>query len=352
MRDEDVLGQIAALNPVTGPELARLDAAAGAALREGIVMTAQRPAPVRRRRLGRRSVLTGGLAVTLLGGGLAYAVVERGWYEHGGGHEGPTCLTESADPTRVDVDATGLATGGPHLTGDPVADCQEYQELSGRPPIEDPVAFRWGEPLANVYVAPRAQVPEGATLLAPRIDADPVHELSLSVDDLVGGLGARCLSADDAVVAAQAELDRLGLTDWQVDLAPRQQDHPAEKCAGFAIGFTVDPTGALVWPTGDEDSTGVSPRTLLVVPEFRADRDDLRGEGVDEVVHEVRDTLRAQISERCLDIDAARTIVDDTLGDLHHWPTSSVTDRDADCTRVYVVVGASIQVALYGPEAD
>ena len=220
MRDQDVMRQLAALNPVTNTDLARLDAAAGAALREGIVMTKDSPAPTRLHRLGRRSVLAGGLTVALLGGGLAYAAVHNDSYEHSGGFDGLTCLSAWADPNQVSLDEAGIATGGAALSGDPVADCQHYQELSGRPPIDDPVAFQWDGP--SVYVAPRAQVPPDVTLLVLQADAGPVHELSLSLDDLVGGLGASCLSTDDAVVDAQAELDRLGLTDWEVTGPPAE----------------------------------------------------------------------------------------------------------------------------------
>ena len=114
-----------------------------------------------------------------------------------------------------------------------MADCQHYQELSGRPPIDDPVAFQWGGP--SLYVAP-APVPADATLIVLQADAGPVYELSLSLEDYVGGLGARCLSTDDAVVAAQAELDRLGLPGLGGRPGPRPEAYPAEKCA--LVSFT------------------------------------------------------------------------------------------------------------------
>lgn len=330
MRDQDLMRQIAALDPVTAPELSRLDSTAAAALREGIAMTTRTHAQTRRRRLGGRSLLTGGLTVALLGGGLAYAVVQYGWPEGAGDVGSVTCLTEWADPHRVNLEAAGRATGGPPLTGDPVADCQQYQALSGLPPIDDPVAFHWGP---STYVAPRSQVPADATLLEPEVDAGPVHELSLSTDDYIGGLGARCLSTDDAVTAAQAELDRLGLVDWQVTVVPRPDAYPAEECANVHIALNA--ADALeVWPNG------------------RPDRDDSRGTDIDEIVFEIRDTFRAQISDQCLDLDAARAVVDTTLRDLHHWPTTSIVDADTDCTRAYMEVGGSIQVTLYGPEAD
>lgn len=345
MRDDDVMQRLAAANPVTPAALDRLDDAAGAALREGIAMSAAPERPSSRRRVGRRGALAGGLAVALVGGGLAYAAVDRGWYESGGDGHGLTCLTAWADPTTsawYDADVTG----GPAITADPIADCQEYQRLSGRDPIDDPVAFTWRSVL---YVGPRAQVPAGAEVLAVDVEAGPVHELWLSVNDFVGGLGAQCLDADDAVAAAQAELDRLGLDDWRVQLTepdpPRVDgDMPNGDCA--EVRFAVDPIGP-----ADPSVDDATAHTLLVAPESRVDREELRGNGVAEVVYEVRDALRSQINDQCLDLEAARQVAVDALGPEHHWPTGVMVDDTASCTRAYLVGGGSMQVALYGPES-
>lgn len=340
MRNNDVMRQLAAANPVTDADLNRLDPAAGAALREGIVMSAAPQPRAGHRRVGRRSFLAGGLAVGLVGGGLAYAAVERGWYESSGGADGLTCLSEWVDPTRESADELGVATGGPPITGDPVADCQQYQELSDRPPIDDPVAFRWNSP--SVYVAPRSQVPADAEMLEPDVDNGPVHELWLSVNDFVAGLGAQCLDEDGAVAAAQAELDRLGLADWRVELAAREPDRPDQECA--RVQFAVDP---VVEGGGGDDARS---RTLVVVPDGTRARDDLRGNGVDESVFELRDTLRTDIGGQCLDVAAARDVVVEALGPDHHWPTATIVDDGAECTRAYLVAGGSVQVTLYGPE--
>lgn len=340
MRDNDLLRQLAATNPVTDADLNRLDPAAGATLREAIVRLSAPQLHDDRRRVGRRAFLAGGLALGMAGGGLAYAAVERGWYEGGGGADGLTCVSEWFDPTRESPEDIGITTGGPALTGDPVADCQHYQELSDRPPITDPVAFRWDSP--SVYVAPRAQVPPGAELLEPDVDDGPVHELWLSVNDFVAGIGARCMEERDAVAAVRAELDRLGLRDWQVELAAPEPERPIRECA--RVQFAVDP----VVEGGSADTA--RSRTLLVVPAARGDRDDLRGNGVDEFVFELRDALRAEVGGRCLDVTEAREVVLDALGPAHHWPTATVVDESAECTRAYLVAGGSVQVTLYGPE--
>ncbi len=349
MHDDDLLQQIAAANPVPRAALHRLDDAAGAALREGILMTAApettRETSREKRRVGRRGVLAGGLAVALVGGGLAYAAVERGRYEGGGGQEGPSCMTTWVDPTTEAWDPA-LVTGGPAITGDPVADCQEYQALSGREPIADAVAFTWGSAL---YVAPRDQVPDGAELLAPDADAGAVHELWLSVHDYVGGLGAQCLDVDAAVAAAQAELDRLGLADWTVELtepdAPRPEgDVPNGPCAD--VRFAVDPEIGSAGLPDDARS-----RTLLVAPESRADREAVRGNGVAEFAFEVRDALRSQISGQCLDLAAAQAVAVEALGPDDPAPAVALVDGNAACTRAYLVVGGDLRVTLYGPES-
>ena len=39
------------------------------------------------------------------------------------------------------------------------------------------------------------------------------------------------------------------------------------------------------------------------------------------------------------------------LGTTHHWPTTVVADPKAKCASVDLMVGGSIQIWVYGPEA-
>jgi hypothetical protein len=51
-------------------------------------------------------------------------------------------------------------------------------------------------------------------------------------------------------------------------------------------------------------------------------------------------------------VDEARAVADEMLAaEEHHWPTSTVVDESADCARVDLAIGGSIQVTVYGPTA-
>ncbi|WP_309133355.1 hypothetical protein [Cellulomonas sp.] len=344
--NEDLVRRLRAADPAAR---VALPTAADDAMREAIMatdVTTDRTGTVGRRRV-RRGAVVAALATVLVGGGAAYAGFHD-WYRGGGGVQGLTCMA------RWDAPADERS-GGPWLSGDAVADCRRYQELTGLPPIEQPVAFHVADDPAT-YVAPRDEVPQGATLVA----ADPQdlarQELEGSLGDLVDGLGAQCLDEAGAVAAAHAELDRLGLEGWTVRSEERPADWPEEECAlvGFAFpqppadGATAAPGGTAT-PANGREAFEPEPRTLVVHPHAAPDRDTLRGQGVGEVVYEIRDALRAGIADACVDLDVAERIAADALGDGHHWPTVVVEDPAAECTRVDLTGGGSIQVSLRGP---
>lgn len=327
--DDDILRELRAADPARRVDLGRVDPRALDALRKEILVTSTEPETGRRtvRRLSRRTVTAGAAVLALLGGGAAYAGAEHGWYVGGGGAYGITCVTHWVDPTKEVPDSTG----GPALTVDPVADCQRYQALSDRPPIEDGVAFRYGP---QIYVAPRDQLPAGATIITPATQDEAVYELSQSIQDMVDGLRVSCRSSDDEVAAARAELARLGLTDWEV----RTREAPAGietfPCAGTSLGQDL----------------GLTDRTLIVTADVREDLDSLNGNGIDPFVFELRDALRTGIADRCVDVSEAEAVAAQAVGAAHHWPTTVIVDADATCTRVDMEVGGSIQITLRGPE--
>lgn len=329
--DDDILRELRAADPARRVDLGRVDPRALDALRKEILVTSTEPDVGRGtvRRLSRRAVTAGVAVVAVLGGGVAYAAVEQGW-NIGGGGPGILCVTRWADPTTEVLDGTG----GSALSGDPVADCQEYQAQSGRPPIDDGVAFLYGS--AQIYVAPRDQVPAGATVLTHSAQDEAEYELWESVYDLVDGLGASCLSGDDAVVAAQDELTRLGLTDWEVRTRQVPAGGSTGPCASTLLGQDLD----------------LGPQTLIVTPGAREERDSLNGNGVDPLVFELRDALRAGITDRCVDVTEAEAVVTAAGGGVHDWPTTVVVDEAAACTRVDLLPpgGGDAQVTLRGPE--
>nr|BFF16577.1 hypothetical protein GCM10025730_00980 [Promicromonospora thailandica] len=62
--------------------------------------------------------------------------------------------------------------------------------------------------------------------------------------------------------------------------------------------------------------------------------------------------LREASADECLTAEQMRAIADEHLASLsHHWPTTTVPDDAAECARVDLVVGGSVQVTVYGPGA-
>ncbi|GEM_PF-1472185 len=320
---EDLLAGLRAADPARRTDLDGLDPTVLRAFRSGIATAdGGRPGRTRGLRWTRRTVVAGGVVALLVGGGAAYAGY-RSWYAGDGGADGITCSLDYG-PRGAHGD---LTSGGPSLTGDPIADCVTYQDLAGLPPIPDPVAF--ADAWHPVVVVPRDQVPEGATVLATASPADlAARELEASLHDLVDGPDATCPSPEVLTVAAQAELDRLGLTGWRVE-----QGEPAEvpgECADL----------------GADRDAGV----LLVRPESRDSLETMVARGdVVPFVQTVRDALRAGIADACVALPEAEAVVAAAIGTEHHWPTATIEDPDAACTRVDLEVGGSLQVTLRGP---
>lgn len=318
---DDVMTALRAADPLLRTDLDRVDADTLLALRTAILATERRPAAPAPRRWKRRAAAVGGALTLLVGGGAALAGYND-WYGSDGGADGITCSLDYGPQGE-----TGdLTSGGPALTGDPVADCARYQDLAGLPPIDDPVAFR--DSWHPVVVVPRDQVPAGAELLTPASGADlAAQELEASVYDLVDGPATGCPDAATAAAAAQAELDRLALADWQVKVA-------TEVRTGECADVGVDPQAqTLTVSPGGADSL----ETLVA-----------RGDVVPEVL-DLRDILRERIADSCVDLTAAEAVVAQALGAGHHWPTTAVEDPELACTRVDLVVGGSVQVTLRGP---
>ena len=299
------------------------------ALREGILMTDRHTpptveAPRRGRRLGRRGLVSGVLALALVGGGAAYAAYTQ-WYVGGGG-DGLTCMTTWQDP--LEGDGVLDATGGPPLTGDPVADCQRYQQLSGKPPIVDPVAF---ERDGAVFVTPREQAPkDGRDLETTAAERAAGMRLDAALDDWVDGGRSRCYDRATAVPFMQAQITRLGLTGWSTKVMPDNRPYEDGPC-GF---FDTDP----------------ATRTAMFFPDREADPSIRKPDkDVASFVYDVRDALREGIADTCVSADEAEAVVERALGSQHHWPTTVVADDRARCASIDLQVGGSIQIWVYGP---
>lgn len=327
----DEMKQLKAADPMRRVDLDAVDPAAFAALREEITMTgtqldiaaAEReeagkmlPA-ARRKRLGRRGAIAVTLAGVLAGGGVAYAAVQA---YLGEGTEGLVCMTTWNDSA---LEGMGTDAGGPWLTGDAVADCTTMLAEVGLPPVGNPVVF---EHDGHVYVTPADQAPDWIEPIdggsGPAVDAR-VIELRMSLADQIDGGNASCRTLDEGVAWAQSELDRLGLEDdWTVEtVGTASAEQPCS-------GMQAEEAGTLVVTPSEE------PDLLYSVP----------------VLEPVKAMLRSDIAEQCVTAEQARAVADETLAPLEHrWPTTTVVDESAECARVDIAVGGSVQVVVYGP---
>lgn len=325
-RGSDVMQTLRVADPVARVDLTRTDERAFTALREGITMSAREQTSTRKRR-GKRTLVAGGLALALLGGGTAYAAldryqvfenVEKTWL--GGANDGGvTCLSTWVDPESPD--AVKASSGGPLLSADPIADCQKYQELTGKPPIADPVAFTHD---GMTYVTPRKAVPPSAEAAPPvKADADALMVLRATLGDYVDGGNSRCFSEEGAAEFVAKELARLGLKGVKVVQRPF---NPGDKCASM----DYDP------PTGE-----------VYIISFPDDPSQPSANG--GYTHEVSDVLRTGIAKKCVSLAEAEVVAKTALGARHHFPTSAVADEKLKCTTVDVQAGGSIQIFLRGP---
>lgn len=327
---DHLIDTLRASRPLDDRELAAgLDRQALTALREAITLTDRRqpggvetPAP--RPRLRRRTVAAGALGLALVGGGGAYAAYTQLYA--GGAVDGLSCMATWTDPLTTDGAPTW--TGGPALTGDPVADCQRYQELAGKPRISDPVAFTRN---GSVFVAPRAEVPADGRLLAGS-DAERAKEIRLdaSVTDWVDGGSSRCFTKADAVPFMQSQLAEVGLTGWTTKVMPDNRPYEEGPC-GF---FDSDPATKTVMFFPDRGAD----------PSLRAQDDRVAG-----FVYDVRDALRAGIADACVSATEAKAVATRALTGQPHWPITVVADETARCASVDLQVGGNIQVWIYGP---
>ncbi|WP_245885930.1 hypothetical protein [Xylanimonas oleitrophica] len=65
------------------------------------------------------------------------------------------------------------------------------------------------------------------------------------------------------------------------------------------------------------------------------------------------DRLRTGITEQCLSLADARAVADGVLDELElePFPTTSIVDEAAYCSRLDVMIGGNAQVTVYGPRA-
>jgi hypothetical protein len=335
--NQEAMDALRAADPATRARLDAVDPGALDALRRGIVMSEQNePGTKRARRRVLPGMIAGVVGLVLAGGGVAYASGMLGFI--GGLADGPNCLTEWGQAAEA---------SGPWLTGDAIADCHTIRTEAGLPPIEDPAVFGFS---GFTYVVPESEVPPAVEFLAPsRVMTPAVLELELSLGDWVdGGQSVDCPTMAESVDGVEADLARLGLTDWTVTTRdPGPEDGPC------TWPFVAEKGEVMVVHDPAADS-GDQPEADVPAPTPSTSSEPVRDVPTDPAAgpRAVAAALRQGITERCISLDEARALVDETLAErLDHEPvpTTSIVDESVDCARVDLRVGGNVQVTVYGP---
>lgn len=318
--NDPMMTQLRQADPARGIEQVDLSDAAFAALRDGVLLTPRGSGSDAsgRRRWTRPLAVVGGAAVIVGAGGLAYAAYERMY----AGGDRLSCLTEWPE------ESFGEGSGGVPLTGDDIADCQRYQELTGGPHIEDPMVIRLGD---MRIVVPRDEVPEELLAMeAPRDDdAAAIRELTASMRDWIDGGQSRCFTAETAPAFVAAEFDRLGLEDWTY--------HEGDGSNGEPCGELY----ALYEESGE--------REVWFYPERQPDP-SVPFSDEPSALWDLRWILRDEIANSCVSLDEATSIVNRdivALGPTH--PTTFLLDEELSCANVDMEVAGSTQVTVRGP---
>jgi len=272
---------------------------------------------VRRSRVRRRwAVLP--IAAVLAGATAVYAVTR----------------SDDANPTRVacrfDAGTTSVVDA---TTGDPVADCTAL----------------WARTHAGAAPALRAYRVDGSVLVL-RADADApsgaeplgspapsaadataaLTELEARLLDYASGLRSQpCVPFVDAVQQVEADVADLGLADrWTV------RAEPPALAASCGLAFLAPETAEVV-------VRGVD------VGRWTAERSAPSEVAVRDLAH----AIAAAIADGCLPVDGAAARARE-IADTAGYPMAvvrTVVDRDADCSRVTVTVGGSVDVVVRGP---
>lgn len=282
--------------------------------------------PERRRRRRRLAVLLGGgTALSLVGSGLAYAVLA--------GQPARTAMKINCafGVTEAEFDRWHEFTNVLDTsTGDPVADCtDEFGRLEGyAPPL---AAYDVGG--EAIYVMPATwTAPAEWRRLAPTFRSDPVRlELKQRMGDLVDGPESRCSSADQAEAYARAQLADLGLTDYTIERL--SQASWANGTTGCALAWVDDAGKPAVL------IQGVDAQTSAV------------GDG--PTARDIARRLRTWISDACVRLpqaeNLARRAVTEAGFTVRAGQIRSIQESSTRCTSVDLLAAGDSVIVLRGP---
>ncbi len=228
-------------------------------------------------------------------------------------------------------------TGIDAVSGNPVADCADaWTGIHGSEPVPPMVAYDDGRGGVHVLLGSEA-VPDGYIALPGGSYQDTtLIELKDALNDVATGLSARCVDEKTARDITRRELDRLGLTDWtiQVDSASRGG---STTCVEFLDLKRNQQQVQLM--TGRNTTKGADP----FAPFAAALHDRLKSEcvGLDRAA----ELTRSLAAAANIVVDGNHIPLTEEAGlDIH-----TIEDSSSGCTRANVTVGGSVQVSLRGP---
>jgi hypothetical protein len=298
------------------------------ALREGITMTDRHTTPTtevprRGRRLGRRGLVSGALALALVGGGAAYAVSQLS--------DGPTldtlnCAQSMTVSSDGEIHLRG-AVDGMAASGDDVADCAQFRTDARLPALVDPYAFTYQ---GIHFVVSRAGVPAEVRKVAvaplPPAQVAALHELEAALDDWVDGPNASCFTVTEAEDYTRQTLTRIGLTGWTTRVFEDRENPTPGPCATL-VPFT--------------DQHVVEVREDSRKPHLPDPAN------VSSSVFSAAAGLHDQVATKCLSLADAKRVARSLVDPIDE--VTAVPDEAARCTRVDMTVGGTIFVTLRGP---
>jgi hypothetical protein len=246
----------------------------------------------------------------------------------GSGALGWAYFTSSAqDTVSIQCEIAGVSTVIPSVSGNPVADCAAQWRRDTGNAAPQLVAYDNGH--GGITVLPADQPPpSGWRALPPGATQNgSMVEMQQWLDDHVSGLNSGCYDNETAVPMTEQALQRLGMTNWTVQPAPR-----------------ADPRACV--DTGIPD-----PATFTV--QLRA----LDGPPSPDAPFERLAVKLRSIAAGCILIDAAVRQVRAAAAEVglsqeaHEYQLTEVTDPTARCTTIYENVGGSVFVILRGPSS-
>lgn len=317
MRDRnDPMGQVRRLTPVDRDKLAASwsNSEAKQVVFEEITampIDTDTNSPTPRTGVPRRTVVVAATVATM---GLATV----GWAVIGPG--------DVAETTRVGCHTPDDAVAVVGATsGDPVADCASlWTNQHGQAP-PDMVAYDNGS--GGIEVVPAAEtVPDHWEALEPGVTQDPrLIELEAALDDAASGLRSACLVTDDARQIVRNELDRLGFRDWSIAIERGEADG-TDTCSYAAV-------------RPDSQQVALYPLEGLVAPD-------------DDPIQQFARTLGATLDHQCLTTPQAAAEAANlaTSAGVDGISIQELADPGAECARVDINVGGSVDVTIRGPQ--